>query len=105
MADNQTVETIKAVGAIVTPIILAWIAYLQIRGNKKQDVIHAQINGMQEKLIVAEKSASKEIGKEEGRLQQRAEVKEDSVTPSGVVDVKIVDQDKEVKVIVEKPKN
>lgn len=96
MADNATIEVIKAVGAVVTPIILAWITYLQIKNGKKQDVIHAQINGMQEKLIVAEKGISKAEGKEE----ERAEAKEDS---KSVVDVKIVDQDKVVKVVTEKP--
>lgn len=93
-------ETIKEVGIIITPIILAWIAFLQIRNNKKQEVIHGQINGMQEKLIVAEKSASKEIGKAEGKQEQRAEAKEDSAS---VTDVNIVDQKEAVKVITEKP--
>lgn len=89
-------ETIKEVGAIITPIVLAIIAYLQIKNNKKQEVIHGQINGMQEKLITAEKGISKAEGKEE----QRAESKEDN---KPIVDVNIVDQEKEVKVIVEKP--
>lgn len=70
----EIVSIIKEIGSIVTPIVLAYIAFLQIKIAKKQDVIHKQVNGMQEKLITAEKGISKAEGKEE----QRAETIEDN---------------------------
>lgn len=99
MAENSTIEVIKAVGAIVTPIVLAWIAYKQIGLSKKQEVIHGQINGMQEKLIVAEKIASKSEGKDEQRKETKEEEKANpELTPDKTVDVNIVDQSKPVDV-------
>lgn len=95
MASN-TAEIITAVGAIITPITVAYLLYLQVRAGKKQDVIHHQINGMQEKMIIAEKAASNAEGNLEGRKEQAAESKP-------VVDVKIVDQKEPVKVVTEKP--
>lgn len=69
---SDTIETIKAVGAIITPIAIAWIAYLQIKINRKQDTIHHQIDGMQDKLIVAEKSASQTAGELKGAADNQA---------------------------------
>lgn len=72
-------ETIKEIGVIVSPIILFIITYLQIRMGKKQNKIevkqneiHKQINGMQEKLITAEKSASKAEGEQKGAADNQA---------------------------------
>lgn len=65
-------ETIKEVGIIITPIVLAYIAFLQIKIAKKQNVIHGQINGMQEKLIVAEKGISKAEGEQKGAADNQA---------------------------------
>lgn len=103
MADNQTIETIKAVGAIVTPIVLAWIAFLQIKSghrqvkaDAKQEEIHRQINGMKEALIIAEKGKSKLEGKEEQRAEDKVS---QVVVAQPVQDVKIVDQVKPVEVV------
>lgn len=72
MADNQSIETIKAIGAIVTPIVLAWIAYLQIKMGKKQTEIHHQINGMQEKLLTATGDARQAAGELKGAADNQA---------------------------------
>lgn len=70
MAD--TIETIKAIGAIVTPIILAWIAYLQIRIGKKQTIIHGQINGMKTELVEAVRGEAQAKGELKGATDNQA---------------------------------
>lgn len=59
--------TIALIGAVVTVITSSLNLIQGSKIRTKQDVIHGQINGMQEKLITAEKSASKEEGKAEQR--------------------------------------
>lgn len=97
MADNQTVEIIKVIGAILTPIATAIIVLLQIKAGAKQKEIHRQINGMKEALIIAEKGKSKLEGKEEQRAEDNVTGKEP------ILAVKIVDQDKPVEVVTKKP--
>lgn len=94
MADNATIETIKAIGAIITPIVLAYIAYKQIGLSKKQDEIRKDVDGKMTQLL--EVTGAKE--RAEGKLEEKAEQK------AAVVDVKIVDQDKVIKVGIEKDK-
>lgn len=69
MADSNTTETIKAIGAIITPIILAFITYLQVRMNKKQEQIHKDVNGKMAQLLEVSGVAKKA----EGKAEQRAE--------------------------------
>lgn len=91
MPDNQTIEVIKAVGAVVTPIILAWITYLQIKSGKKQDIIHKEMNGMKSELVEAVKGRAQA----EGEIKGAADAKQES---KPVTDVNIVDQTKPVDV-------
>lgn len=98
MPQNNTIEAIKAIGALLSPFAMIAVAIFQYQMNKRQKIIHGQINGMQEKLVTAEKGISKAEGKEEQRQQSKEESKP-------VVNVNIVDQDKPVKVVTENPKN
>lgn len=95
MADTQTIETIKAVGAIITPIVLAYIAYKQIGLSKKQDEIRKDVDGKMTQLLEVTGAKERAEGKAEGKVEQRSEAKEDS---KPVTDVNIVDQKKPVDV-------
>lgn len=99
MADNSTIESIKAVGAIVTPLVLAWIAYKQVSLSKKQEQIHKDVNGKMAQLLDITGAKERAEGKLEGKEEQKAETKD------GVVDVKIVDQEKVIKVGIEPTKD
>ncbi len=63
---SEVVETIKAVGSVITPIALAWIALQQFK-------IRKEMNGMKDQLITSEKSASKAEGNLEGRAELKGE--------------------------------
>lgn len=69
MTGNELIEGIVKITTALTPFALAWIAYKQVKINKKQDAIHKEMNGMKEALIVAKKSE----GHEEGMAQQKAD--------------------------------
>lgn len=62
---KDVIALIKEIGEIVVPIAVAYIVFLQIKFNAKQNVIHKQINGMQGKYVAAEKKVSKQEGKDE----------------------------------------
>lgn len=111
MPDSNTIETIKAVGAIVTPIVLAWIAYLQIKMGKKQDVANKQMDGMKTELVQAVKGQYQAEGELKGKADQKiiekanqdekataVDIALHTTVPGTAVDVNIVDQDKPVEV-------
>lgn len=79
MAD--TIEVIKAVGAIITPIVLAYIAYKQIGLSKKQDAIRKDVDGKMTQLLEVTGAKERSEGKAEGKQEQRAETKEDTAQP------------------------
>ncbi len=77
MTFNQLIDGIVKVTTCITPLALALITYLQLKIRNRQRAIHQQINGMQDKLIVAEKSTSRGEGHEEGRIAGKADEKAD----------------------------
>lgn len=100
-------QDIKDILSIITPIILALIALLQNRMNKKQDKIQEQTDGKLTQLIAASNLASLQTGKLEGLAATHEDIPNDiaedksktSVAEKGaVVDVKIVDQNKVIDV-------
>jgi len=70
MTDAVIISLINTAGLVLVGIGVALI-------NKKQKEIHSQINGMQEKLITAEKSTSNAEGNREGREELKKEQKDD----------------------------
>lgn len=76
MPDTTLIESIKALGAVITPLGLAWIAYLQIKAGKKTDAIHKEMNGMKDQLVKAEKKVSNQEGNLEGRAELKDEQKQ-----------------------------
>lgn len=96
MSENLIGQIITA----VVTLVLALIGYLKLKSG--QDNIRKDVDGKMTQLLEATGAKERAEGKAEGKIEQRADTKQDS---TGVVPVKIVDQEKEVKVIVEKPKN
>lgn len=98
---DVTAVIISAIGAVVS---LGTVA-LTLIIKKNVDHYRKEVDGMKTELVKAVGDARLAEGKLEGKAEQKAEHKAEasqSVSPP-VVDVKIVDQDKPVKVITEKP--
>ena len=72
MADNNTVEVIKSIGEIVTPVAIAFIAYLQIKQGKKQNIIHKEMNGMKSELVEAVRGRAQSEGELKGAADNQA---------------------------------
>lgn len=73
--DSKLLDFIKDIlSIVVTPIILAWIALLQVRANKKQNEIGVKVDGMTSKLVEAEKGKSAAEGKLDGLAQAKADM-------------------------------
>lgn len=75
MTGNEFIDGVVKVSTALTPFAIAWIGYKQVKMNKKQDIIHKQINGQQELLLKATGQKERAEGKEEGKSEQRAEGK------------------------------
>lgn len=108
MSFKEIIDSIKDIAAALTPIVVAWIAYKQGMLNKKQDVIHKQINGQQELILKISGAEREAIGKEKGKVEQRDQGRE---TAAAVVDAIKKDVDigittggpAEVKIVNENP--
>lgn len=96
---NSTIETIKDIVVILTPVAIAFIGYKQAQISNRQKVIHAQIDGMKSELVEAVKGR----GEAEGQLAGIAQEKAAAVvikTPV-VQEVKIVEQAKPIDVKID----
>lgn len=76
MSDAVIISLIS--GAVT--LLMAIISPLMIRlTNKKVDAYHKEVNSKLSQLVVAEKEASNEKGKAEGRRQKEDEIKRDAL--------------------------
>lgn len=100
MEDSVIIGAIKEIGAIVTPIALAWIAMLQIKLAKKHEELRKEVNGKMTTLLDVSGKKERAEGKAEGKLEQRVEDMAIAAVKAAplVQDVNIVDQDKIIKV-------
>lgn len=69
---KEIVATIKDFIVVLTPIILAWIAYKQIGLSKKQDTIHKEMNGMKSELVEAVRGEAGAKGELKGAADNQA---------------------------------
>lgn len=97
---NTTVETIRDIVSIITPVAIAFIAYKQVQLNNKQKVIGTQIDGMKSELVEAVAGKNKAEGKLSGLEQAKQEAIDIKV--QGIQEVKIVEQAKPIDVNVKK---
>lgn len=96
--DSNLLKDVKDILTILTPIAIAWIAYLQVRANKKQNEIGVKVDGMTSKLVEAEKGKSNA----EGQLQAIAQAKSEMVIPViPLADVKVSLKEEVVKKVAE----
>lgn len=97
---NTTVETIRDIVSILTPVAIAFIAYKQVQLNNKQKIIGTQIDGMKSELVEA--VAGRNVA--EGELKGLAKAKQNAkdIKLEGVQEVKIVEQTKAVEVEIKK---
>lgn len=94
-------KDLKDILTIITPPILAYITYKQIKMSAKQKEIAVKVDGMTSKLVEAEKGKSDAEGQLKGRDDAKAEQKVEVATPANPlapIAVKIVDQAKTVEV-------
>lgn len=103
---NTTVEAIRDIVSILTPVAIAFIAYKQVQLNNKQKVIGTQIDGMKSELVDAVAGRNKAEGQLEGMDKAKQEVIDAAkvVVVPGVQEVKIVEQSKPVDVKIDKGK-
>lgn len=96
--DSNLLKDIKDIMTILTPIAIAWIGYLQIKTNKKQNEIGVKVDGMTSKLVEAEKGKSDA----EGQLKGMAQAKAEMVIPViPLADVKVSLKEEVVKKVAE----
>lgn len=93
MKDIKDILTI--VTTAVTPIALAWIAYMQIKAGQKQKEIGVKVDGMTSKLVEAEKGKADAEGQLKGMAAAKAEI---VIVPA---DGKVSLKDGEVKKVAE----
>lgn len=61
--------------SVVTPVVAWLIRRSEARIGTKVDAYHKEINSKLSQLVVAEKAVSHEIGRQEGKEQQKEETK------------------------------
>lgn len=99
----------QIISGVVT-LLVALLGYMKLKAGQKTvegkvDSYKVQVDGMKTELIEATKGKYQGEGELKGRADQKAEAKVEAESkPAEVVDVKIVDQDKVIKVGIEKPK-
>lgn len=101
---NSTVETIKDIVTIITPVAIAYIALKQTQLHNKQKVIGVQIDGMKSELVEAVKGRAAA----EGEIVGMAKAKEEAavvIKTAGVQEVKIVEQAKPIDVKIDTGKD
>lgn len=102
---KETLDTIKDIIILgITPIVISFIAYKQIKLNHKQTKIAEKVDGMTSALVVAEKGKSHAEGQltEIDKAKQEAIDTGKTVIATGVQEVKIVEQAKPLDVKVKK---
>lgn len=88
-------QDLKDILALLTPVILAIIAYLQVKASQKQKEIGVKVDGMTSKLVEAEKGKSAAEGELKGLAAGKAEL----VVP---VDLKVSLKEEVVEKVAEK---
>lgn len=78
--DSNLMKDLKDILTLLTPVAIAWIAYLQIKISAKQKEIGVKVDGMTSKLVEAEKGKSDA----EGQLKGRADAKAEIVIPANI---------------------
>lgn len=96
-------KDLKDILALLTPVALAIIAYLQVKASQKtkeiqekQKEIGIKVDGMTEKLVTAEKGKSDA----EGQLKGMAAAKAELIIP--IPDIKVALKDEVVEKVAEK---
>lgn len=102
---NTTIETVRDIVTVLTPVFIAYIAYKQAIISNRQKVIHTQIDGMKSELVDAVAGRNKAEGQIAGMEKERQDVKDTAKvaadTPAKVQDVNIVEQSKTVTVKID----